>query len=129
MATISQRISERFVHPMQVDRLTSLVARAMEDPQSETSQLAFEMIENYAESLTQLPIGVGFELPDWITALQHEVGSLLDPLSNLNRDSNALVESNLPIQRSDLIQQIEDMPRRTWATESDAGREDSSPSD
>ena len=129
MATISQRISERFVHPMQVDRLTSLVARAMEDPQSETSQLAFEMIENYAESLTQLPIGVGFELPDWITALQNEVDSLLDPLSNLNRDSNALVESNLPIQRSDLIQQIEDMPRRTWATESDAGKEDSSPSD
>lgn len=128
MATISQRISERFVHPMQVDRLTSLVGRAMEDPQAEPSQLAFEMIENYAESLTQLPIGVGFELPDWINALQNEVDSLLDPLSKLNRDSNALLDCNLPIPRRELIQQIEDMPRRTWGTEANSSKEDSPPS-
>lgn len=127
MATVSQRISERFVHPMQVDRLTSLVARAMEDPQSEPSQVAFEMIENYAESLTQLPIGVGFELPDWIAALQNEVDSLVGPVASLNREGGTLLDRDIPLDRRDLLRQIESMPRRTWATDSDKGSNDSTP--
>ena len=112
---------------MQVDRLTSLVARAMEDPQSESSQVAFEMIENYAETLTQLPIGVGFELPDWIAALQNEVDSLVGPVTGLSREGGTLLDSDIPLDRRNLLQQIEAMPRRTWGTESDKGPNDSAP--
>jgi hypothetical protein len=117
MATVSQRINERFVHPMQVDRLTSLVAEAMQDPRGESSQRAFEMIENYAESLTQQPIGVGFELPGWITALQAEVDLLSDPFSAPNRQAGASLIEFATSDRDDLIQQIRDMPRRTWDAE------------
>lgn len=119
MATISQRINERFVHPMQVDRLTSLVARAMEDPQGEESQRAFEMIENYAESLTRQPIGVGFELPGWITALQNEVDLQSDSLAGPGRVSDQSLVRDGEMELDDLLKQIENMPRRTWGESSD----------
>jgi len=114
MATVSQRLSERFVHPMQVDRLTSLVAKAMQDPQSEESQRAFEMIESYAETLTQQPIGVGFDLPGWITELQNEVDAQSENLIGTRRSGeHSLVEKTNPDLKS-LLQQIRDMPRRPW---------------
>ena len=119
MATVSQRINERFVHPMQVDRLTSLVALAMEDPLDEDSQAAFEMIEHYAETLTQQPIGVGFELPGWITALQDEVEVLSDPIAEPNRDTSPSLVKEQSHQLTDIIQQIREMPRRDWGEEPD----------
>ena len=114
MATVSQRINERFVHPMQVDRLTSLVSEAMKDTESEDSKIAFEMIENFAESLTQQPIGVGFELPGWITELQNEVDLQANSLAG-SRDntSQSLVNAESPSLEV-LLEQIEAMPRRKW---------------
>ena len=119
MATVSQRINERFTHPMQVDRLTSLVERAMQDPHSEDSQRAFEMIESYAEALTQQPLGVGLELPGWITALQHEVDVLADPIAAPNREAIQSLVPESQLDLSDLIRQIQEMPRRNWGKDED----------
>ena len=112
MATVSQRINERFVHPMQVDRLTSLVAQAMEDPTTERSQAAFEMIESYAESLTKLPIGIGFELPGWISALQEEVDlTSAQMASPAAKDEHHLIQ-NADVSVEELCKQLRAMPHR-----------------
>ncbi|MGI9516615.1 MAG: hypothetical protein ACR2NP_06210 [Pirellulaceae bacterium] len=113
MATVSQRLNERFVHPMHVDRLVSLVPSAMHDADKDAALRSFEMIENYAESLTQQPIGVGFELPGWITALQQEVESSAErdwPADGSN-GSGLVSDSTSDLQS--LREQLEQMPRRT----------------
>ncbi len=112
MATIAQRVSERFVHPMQVDRLVSLVEPAMKDPRSKASQRAFELIEHYAEALIQQPLGIGFELPGWITALNDEVDCILASRSVLTlQGDDLLIAGSLP-SLDHLRAQLEQMPRR-----------------
>ena len=113
MATVSQRLNERFVHPMHVDRLVSLVPSAMHDPDKEAAQRSFEMIENYAESLTQQPIGVGFELPGWITALQREVESTAGSEWSGDASGGAGLVSSPAADLESLREQLLEMPRRT----------------
>ncbi len=112
MATVSQRINERFVHPMHVDRLISLVQLAMQDPRDPESNRAFEMIEHHAKTLTQQPIGVGFELPPWIVALDEEVERVIARRFGSNFEKNdVLIDTKLP-PIDQLRDQLEEMPRR-----------------
>ncbi len=117
MATVSQRINERFVHPMQVDRLTSLVGKAMQDPGLPESQSAFELIENYAEMLTQQPIGVGFELPDWIIALQNEVDAQVESNRRKIHSRHNTLITHSSTSYNELVDQVKHMPRRSWDLE------------
>ncbi len=112
MATVSQRLNERFVHPMHVDRLISLVPSAMHDADPEAARRSFEMIENYAESLTQQPIGVGFELPGWITALQQEVESTAESVFAQGTETASSLVGESTTGLDALREQLQQMPRR-----------------
>ena len=73
MPTIVDRVNERFVKPMHIDRMKALIPKAMRDPGGNSAQAAFEMLEREIENLTENPSGVGLEIPQWIEALQEEV--------------------------------------------------------
>lgn len=73
MPTIVDRISERFVKPMQIDRMRALIPLAMNDPGSESAFTAFRLLEKEVDQLTKTPSGVGLEIPHWIECLQDEV--------------------------------------------------------
>lgn len=76
MPTIADRIGERFVQPMQIDRIRALVAPSMKRQGSRKSQLAFEMLEQESELLASEPTGAGLDVPAWLTALEEEVAEV-----------------------------------------------------
>lgn len=69
LPTIADRIGERFLRPLVIDRMRALVAPSIEQPDG----AAFEILESEALLLTKEPSGVGFEPPAWLIALEEEV--------------------------------------------------------
>jgi len=74
LPTIAERLAERFIRPLSIDRLRSLVAPAMEAVAAvgETNP-TMAVIEDELSSLMQEPSGSGLDVPDWISAVEEEV--------------------------------------------------------
>ena len=111
MASIKDRLSEKFVHPMQVDRLCSLVESAMVDPDSHHSQRIFDLIEHQTDSIANRPNGSGVDLPAWIIALSDEVDRVAEKQITGQPDPQPLVLTS-PSEIKELRSQIEQLPRR-----------------
>jgi hypothetical protein len=94
MPTIADRIQERFVRPMTVDRMRALVRPAMEEVKNSEDHTSFELLEHVAESLAREPSGVGLDVPPWLEALEDEVDRALHPEVLCNGE--LLVASLLP---------------------------------
>ena len=69
LSTVADRLGERFLRPMIIDRMRALVKPAME----RTSKTAFELLEEETALLMREPTGVGFDPPTWLLALEEEV--------------------------------------------------------
>ena len=74
LATISDRIGERFVRPLFIDRVRALVEPALMAEDAERME-AFASLEREIESLAKDPAGAGLDLPDWLAAMEDEVTS------------------------------------------------------
>ncbi|MEZ6111070.1 MAG: hypothetical protein R3C99_08650 [Pirellulaceae bacterium] len=72
MPTVADRLNERFIKPMTIDRMRALVKPAMQTD-SDHREASFEMLESLTNSLTREPSGVGLDLPPWLEALEEEV--------------------------------------------------------
>jgi hypothetical protein len=73
LPSVADRMGERFVKPLAVDRLCALVAPAMEEIRSAGKCKSFQLLEELVGHFTAEPSGVGFEVPSWLEALQNEV--------------------------------------------------------
>lgn len=72
LPTVSQRLAERFVRPLTIDLLRSLVGPAMgRDPTIDATD-AFGAIQTEVAALLNDPAGAGLDLPDWVEALEAE---------------------------------------------------------
>jgi hypothetical protein len=69
LPTIADRVGERFLRPLVIDRMRALVEPAIERP----DDIYFEILEDESALLTREPTGVGFEPPAWLLALEEEV--------------------------------------------------------
>jgi len=69
---VAERLAERFVRPLAIDRVRALVAPAMEAA-GDADRAAFDALEQEIESLVREPAGAGLDLPDWLEALEEEV--------------------------------------------------------
>ena len=67
--TIAERIGERFLRPLIIDRMRALVEPSMEDSDAKS----FEILDDETSLLARHPSGVGFEPPVWLMALEEEV--------------------------------------------------------
>jgi hypothetical protein len=74
LATIADRVGERFVRPLLIDRVRALVEPALMAEGSERQE-AFDALEREIASLANEPTGAGLDLPDWLAALEDEVTS------------------------------------------------------
>ncbi|TWU30038.1 hypothetical protein Pla144_08240 [Bythopirellula polymerisocia] len=72
LATIADRIAERFVRPLLIDRVKALVEPALTAEGSERQE-AFDALEREIASLAEEPSGAGLDLPDWLSAMEDEV--------------------------------------------------------
>jgi hypothetical protein len=73
MPTIADRLNERFIRPMAIDRIRALVQPAIAEARRGGPGPVFELLDEEIELLAREPTGVGLDVPLWITALEEEV--------------------------------------------------------
>jgi len=91
MPTVADRILERFVQPMTIDRMRALVGPAMRDAESNRDSKAFFLLEQECELMTRYPTGVGLDVPAWLGALEEEVEQLAKRRASSEIDPDALM--------------------------------------
>lgn len=113
MPTVADRILERFVQPMTIDRMAALVEPAVEDAASQRSSHAFEIIEQEADLLTRHPTGAGLDVPTWLAAVDEEVDAVLHKRENGDFDTeNLLSVDPQVIDRKSLEDQLNSARRQ-----------------
>jgi hypothetical protein len=74
LRTIADRLRERFVKPLAIDRLCALIEPAIDEAHHpERGQDAFAQLESGLVAYRDTPTGVGLEVPEWLRRLQGEV--------------------------------------------------------
>ena len=79
LPSVADRLSERFIRPLIVDRLRSLVAPAVKERLAGGKTPSFDLLEDEISNLTAVPSGVGFEIPSWLDALEEEALRVSSP--------------------------------------------------
>jgi len=85
MPTVADRLGERFLIPMTIDRMRALVRPAMKQMRSENGlkhSPAFDLLVQEAHLMTREPTGVGLDIPAWLIALEEEVDRVLEGSQN-----------------------------------------------
>lgn len=72
LASVAERLNERFIRPLAIDRVRALIRPAM-DAAGSGDPTAFAALEQEIESLSREPGGAGLDVPDWLSALEEEV--------------------------------------------------------
>ena len=80
LPSIAERLEERFVRPLQVDRLCAMVRPAMEELRDGLPQNTFPWLETLVGEFTRKIAGAGFETPDWLADLEDEAQQVQAPL-------------------------------------------------
>ena len=73
LGTVADRLGERFVKPLALDRLCALVEPAMREAREESDRPAFARLRKEAAAFTATPTGVGLDVPAWLRRLELEV--------------------------------------------------------
>src|SRR5262249_11305334 len=74
LGTIADRLQERFVKPLALDRLCALIEPAVEEAGAgQEASAAFDRLQEEVRSYTATPTGVGLDVPAWLRRLALEV--------------------------------------------------------
>ena len=80
MPSVADRLNERFLKPMTIDRMRALIRPAMRQLRGNNSEhsRAFELLVQEAHLMMREPTGVGLDVPPWLVVLDEEVDRVLD---------------------------------------------------
>jgi hypothetical protein len=103
LPTVTDRVAERFIRPLAIDRMRALVKPAMDEVRQiradgGPSQSAFDLLELETQEFTQEPTGVGLDAPAWLLSLEQEVDVQLRD-ARFSERSDA---SRLPLPQANL---------------------------
>jgi hypothetical protein len=73
LGTVADRLQERFVKPLALDRLCALIEPAMAEARQFGEGPSFVRLEKELQGLTATPTGVGLDVPQWLRRLVLEV--------------------------------------------------------
>jgi hypothetical protein len=73
MRTVTDRLEERFVKSLAVDRLCALVRPAMDEARKGEAGPTFPRFHDAVAELSATPTGVGHDVPPWLHRLEAEV--------------------------------------------------------
>jgi hypothetical protein len=107
MPSIADRIGERFVRPLVIDRIRAFVPPAVAEATRAKPHPAFRLLQYETEFLTREPSGVGFDVPAWLVALDEEVQRSRQPTHE--RDEEDQLCTHVPpvaLAYDDIQQQI-----------------------
>jgi hypothetical protein len=97
LPTIADRLGERFIRGLAIDRVKALVRPAIDEARSGAAGDSFELLEQELVEFTDHPAGSGLDLPNWLAALEHEI-----EVSRCRGRSGAPDEPPSPIPRAPL---------------------------
>jgi hypothetical protein len=109
LSTVADRINERFVRPLALDRLCALIEPAMQEARSGSERKAFARLQEELRPLAATPTGVGLDVPFWLRRLEAEaqrVRAAQAPLATL-AESVFRIPQRL-VEYEDLQQQIQE---------------------
>jgi hypothetical protein len=87
LPSVADRLGERFVRPLAIDRLRALVRPAIDQSRTGPSTGAFARLEAEIAQFTREVLGAGFDVPSWLEALEQEVD---------RTESQSAAEADLP---------------------------------
>jgi hypothetical protein len=114
LATIRDRIEERFVQPLVLDRLCALIEPALEQAQASLGKDAISPLEKELDPFATTPSGVGLDVPAWLVRLQNElerVRTTQSDLGNLAETMFHVPKVALPFDL--LMNQLSDWEKRS----------------
>lgn len=83
LSTVSDRLNERFVKPLALDRLRALIEPAMNEARAGGATPSFVRLQEELQAYTVNPVGVGLDVPVWLRKLEEEVQRVLSSRSSL----------------------------------------------
>ena len=113
LATIRDRIDERFVRPMVIDHLCALIEPAIEDAKKPRDPDDISPLEKELAPFANTPSGVGLDLPPWLVRLANE----LERVETTQSDLSHLAETAFHMPQVDvpfafLVDQMADWEKR-----------------
>ena len=72
ISTIANRLEEKFVRPLEVDRTKVLIEKCASNDTRQNEEW-FSTLEEQIDELSQEPTGAGLDLPQWIATLEEQV--------------------------------------------------------
>lgn len=73
LPTIADRLRERFVRTLAIDRLRAWIGPAVDEARRGVAGEAFAILEQEVGEFTEQPTGSGLDVPAWLHALEQEV--------------------------------------------------------
>jgi hypothetical protein len=107
LRTVADRMQERFIRPLAVDRLAALIEPAMQEARQGGTSASFRRLQEQLEKLAATPTGVGLDVPPWLRRLEAEVQRV-----NATRSGLAVLvqkQSRIPktrLSRAELEEQL-----------------------
>jgi hypothetical protein len=110
LPSIAEHLGEKFVRPLEIDRLRAMLRPAAEAIRQGTDSAVFGQLEQQIACFTKEPAGAGFELPGWLEALEQEMERIqwqevdedegtLDPLIRLPQVRLSRAEVNKQVRQ------------------------------
>ncbi|MEQ1825518.1 MAG: hypothetical protein ABL921_06210 [Pirellula sp.] len=97
MPTVADRLNERFVKPMTIDRMRALIRPAMRQLRASIHEesRAFDLLVQESHLMMREPTGVGLDVPAWLLMLEEEVDRVLH--NNRNMPQVQRLEKAVPV--------------------------------
>jgi hypothetical protein len=73
LPSVADRLGERFVRPLTLDRIRALVRPAITEAREDRKRKSFGILEQEIERFAKEPTGAGLDVPAWLVALEREV--------------------------------------------------------
>jgi hypothetical protein len=109
--TVADRLNERFVKPLALDRLCALVEPSMREGRQESGpRPAFGRLRRELEAYTATPTGVGLDVPGWLRRMELEVQRVQATHTRLA----ALAENYFRVPRRPLNYEEVERQLRDW---------------
>jgi hypothetical protein len=87
LPSVADRLGQRLIRPLTIDRLRALVRPAIDELHSGQELAALGRLEQGIAELTEEPSGGGVEAPAWLEALEEEVDQVLTESSEAEGES------------------------------------------
>jgi hypothetical protein len=112
LGTVADRVQERFVKPLALDRLCALVGPAMDEARQGGPGPAMEALEEELQPFVSLPSGVGLDVPGWLRRLEAEVQRVHASHTSLAELAENLFQMpERDLSREELQQQLQEWDR------------------